>query len=832
MRKTYFFNPGNRSPKLFSGWFSGLNRVSAVALAVCLCTVSLAGCAGKTKNSASAPEAEETEAAVNSPGYEGEGVKGYAFEYETDPEVFSLSLAAKDGSGELSAAVPAVLAGPKRTVWEYAEKENEKSWKYPEEGISVAIEQVDDYLGITITSETDEDNVFAWPKIAGDSYYLPLGEGKRVPADDQIWKEYLSGQTFPVLERLSMPFWAVEAGDYAVLFIMEEPFHTTLNFQEDQDIGFTVHHEYPAIDQEKTSRWRIYMTENNPVSVAKLYRKYVMEKGSFITLEQKAELNPDVRKLYGAPFIYLWGERLLTPEDIDWTAFRESMGSPVMDYIENNWTADNAGDQPGQQKGPEGGSEFKAVMEEIRGQDYVGVYQKEIICNYLSRILQQKDFYKPEVFPKVPSEDNPAWKLTLEQGYGHLGESALIQVNKQILAANLPRVFGDVDQWMERETTGLVEQLKESGIDRAWIGLNSWEQAYAKPELVSGALDAGYLIGSYDSYHSIHEPGKEQWITARFADTSLYEQATVSGKNGEKKKGFQGVGRKLNPVLSLPAVKERMRDIMSNGLPFNSWFIDCDATGEIYDDYTPGHITTQQQDMKARLERMAYIRDGFRLVVGSEGGQDLAAPVIAFAHGIELQSFSWMDQDMKANKDSEYYIGKYYNPNGGVAEHFSKRIPIKDRYQTLFLDPRYEVPLYKLVYNDSVVTSYHWDWSTFKIQDMTQRRMVREVLYNVPPLYHLDGEVWEEYQEDMASHTAVWSAFSREAVRREMTDFAYLSDDGSVQMTVYGKDLRAVANYTGEPVSFEKWTIPGCSVLIDMDGAVSVYTPSPAPGHS
>ena len=54
------------------------------------------------------------------------------------------------------------------------------------------------------------------------------------------------------------------------------------------------------------------------------------------------------------------------------------------------------------------------------------------------------------------------------------------------------------------------------------------------------------------------------------------------------------------------------------------------------------------------------------MVIGSEGGNDFAASTIAYAHGIELKSFSWMDEDMKSNKDSEFYIGNYYNPSGGV----------------------------------------------------------------------------------------------------------------------------------------------------------------------
>lgn len=114
----------------------------------------------------------------------------------------------------------------------------------------------------------------------------------------------------------------------------------------------------------------------------------------------------------------------------------------------------------------------------------------------------------------------------------------MIQVNKHALAANLPGVFADVDRWMDADTVGLIDELKEGGIEQAWIGLNSWEQAYAKPELVERAAEQGYLIASYDSYHSIHEPGKERWITAAFDDPSLYEDATVTGKDGKKTRRF------------------------------------------------------------------------------------------------------------------------------------------------------------------------------------------------------------------------------------------------------------------------------------------------------
>lgn len=725
------------------------------------------------------------------------------FELEANAETFELSFQVNGQNVPVSGGETAY------SVENYEERDGVISWSYPAEQVQVRLEPKEDYLEVQITSQGDGDREFVWPQIAADQYYLPLGEGKRVPADDPAWIHYLDRRQVSVMEELSMPFWIGQEGDFCLLFIMENPYRTQMNFSAQPELTFSVSHEYPEIDGEKTNAYRIYVTENDPVSCAKIYRNYVKENGGLVTLEQKAEENPDIEKLYGAPFIYLWGENLLSAEDVHWGAFRQAVHTPVMDYL-RSFSSEM-----------ENGGEFENTLDELSRQDYVAVYQQNVICRYLSQVLRREDFWNPDVL----RERNGQIDALLESGYETLTDERKVRLHKEALAANLPGVFREVSDWMNGSTLDLIQDMKQSGIRHAWIGLNSWEQANAKPELVEQAVEMDYLIGSYDSYHSIHAPGEEQWITARFEDQSLYENATVTDRNGNREKGFQGVGRKLNPTLSLPSVKTRMEGILSNDLPFNSWFIDCDATGEIYDDYTPEHLTTQQQDLAARLERMAYIRDQYGMVIGSEGGNDFAASVIAFAHGIELKSFSWMDEDMKANRESEYFIGKYYNPNGGVAEHFAKRIPVKEEYYAVFAAPEYDIPLFKLVYNDSVITAAHWDWSTFKIKGATQDRMIREVLYNVPPLYHLDGEQWEEYKKDIAAHHSVWSEFSAKAIRHEMTDFACLKEDGTVQKTVYGNELAAVANFGDDPYLYEGQEIPAHSVLIQDAGERMVYTP-------
>ena len=47
--------------------------------------------------------------------------------------------------------------------------------------------------------------------------------------------------------------------------------------------------------------------------------------------------------------------------------------------------------------------------------------------------------------------------------------------------------------------------MKEAGIEKAWIGLPNWEQGFMQPNFVTKAKEMGYLVGPYDSYHSIHE---------------------------------------------------------------------------------------------------------------------------------------------------------------------------------------------------------------------------------------------------------------------------------------------------------------------------------------
>ncbi|GCD10138.1 glycoside hydrolase [Clostridium tagluense] len=727
------------------------------------------------------------------------------FKFKVQPETFKVTVESNGTTETVSEPLE------KMEVSNLKNNGDKISWSYKKKNIDVQIQKKDKYLDVSIKSSIKEgENKFSWPKVTGEAYMLPLNEGKYIPKDDKVWKEYLNDNEMKTLESFSMQFFASSKKNYSLLYIIKNPYNNEVKFDTKENIKFTFNHEYPSINKNKDYGFRIYLTKNNPVDIAKTYKSFIAGQGNFKSLEDKAKDNKNIEKLYGAPHVYFWDRSAISQENIKWNKLKGKIPQELKLWMQKLLKTK-----------VEDGGELATVFNDIDSLEYIDKYTKDRIIKNFNSLVQLKEFYNPKLFVNLDKKS----KALIEKGIDKLNPLELIGLNKSLLKSSLGEAADPIEKWADANTVNVLYDMKKSGIDKMWLGLDDWQEGFLNPKLVSEANKLGYLIGTYDSYHSIHKPGEEKWSTAKFSDTSLYENATVTNKEGKKIEGFNGTGRKLNPNFAMPSVKDRVSSILKTGLKFNSWFLDTDATGEVVDDYSKAHPTTQAEDIKARIERMEYIQKQFNMVVGSEGGNDFASKSIAFAHGIETPAFSWMDKDMSKNKDSKYYVGRYYSSNGGVAELFSKQVPIKDKYKKLFMDTAYTIPLYKLVYNDSVITSYWWGFGTLKIKDEVKNRMLYEVLYNVPPLYHIDKNEWNKNKEVIVKHTKTWSDFSKKAITMEMTDFKILSKDRSVQMTKYGKDLKVIANFSNKEVNTYGEKIAAKSLII-IDGKSKIkYTP-------
>ncbi|MGL5647090.1 MAG: glycoside hydrolase [Clostridium sp.] len=736
-----------------------------------------------------------------------EKVKDYNFTYTVNPKTFEVTI---DNNGEKYIASEPMK---EMNVSDFKKIGDETSWNYPDKGVKVLLKKENDCLDVSITSTKTEDNSFQFPSVQAPSYDLPIGEGEYVPSDNKYFKEFFNNYTDTTLEMFSMPFFALNEKDASILYIINNPYSNNISFNTKDNIKFNIDHQFKSINKNKTYGFKIYLTENNPVDIAKTYKNYVVKKGDFKTLEQKEKENPNVKKLVGAPEIYLWNNRVIEPENINFQNFIKELTPEIkkrMISILEKAGGDNAQIQAIQQIGTE---------------DYVDNYDKNLITSAITTVCMSKEFYSSELF----KNNNKEVQELLNEGVNNLNQVQTIKLNELLLKEAMPNAFTDINTWADSATTDIINDLKESGITKAWIGFNNWTQAYMKPQMVTDAVNDGYLVAPYDSYTSIQDPGSASWDTADFKDKSLYNDATMKNEEGQYRTGFKNKGRLLNPTLAMPSVKDRVNTILNNIPDFNSWFVDCDAAGQVFNDYSKNHTTTKSENIQARLERLNYIGNDKHMIVGSEGGDDYASQVLDYAQGIDSKPISWMDKETMQNKKSEYYTGAYYSKTGGVPPKFSKIVPVQEEYKVALMDPEYKIPLYKLVYNNSIVNTYHWLWGTLKAQGELKNNLLHNILYNVPGLYHLDKETWNEDKNVIVDNTKVFTPFSDVASYEEMTNFEVLSKDRLVQMTEYGDNLKVISNFSDKTVKELGYEIGPKSLIIiegKNGGKVIRYTPN------
>lgn len=380
--------------------------------------------------------------------------------------------------------------------------------------------------------------------------------------------------------------------------------------------------------------------------------------------------------------------------------------------------------------------------------------------------------------------------------------------------------------WGDGISQKMIRQFHEEGFDRARFCIDEERATEENPKTAVAADELGYLFGTYDAYHSIHDPalaGTDQsWNTAQF-DRKLYETGAIVRKDGKKRAGFKEIGYLLSPIAARPYVEQRVRENMKK-VPYNYYFIDCDAYGEVFDDYSPNHPATQAEDAAERNSRMAWIRDTFGVVIGSEGGSAYSTPVVHVVEGMISPVIGWSDPDMRDIKSS-YYIGRYYPPEG--PEIFIKTVPIKEKYNYLYYNPRFHLPLYETVFHDSVVATHHWGSGSLKFKEVQNDVALTELLYQVPPLYHFNLKEFEKRKEPIKSFYTKFSPLHRELGFSRMTGFAWLTEDRLVQQTVFDDAVEITANFRETDYTGQDGAIPKRSVQVKWreTGIVKIITP-------
>ncbi len=690
--------------------------------------------------------------------------------------------------------------------------------------ISMQLDKRDLYVNI----EAQSPGLFTFPIISQSdnlkALILPHWQGIYVPMDDEQWKKILLSRTFDTIQGLTMPFFGLDLKTYTLTYMATNMYNNKLSFKPDNkaiQANFT--HEFTKNRPRKEYGFIIRLGKNySPVEPAIEFRNYLVNTQQFISMKEKLKSVPKADRLRGAIHAYLWGSLQMSFDDVlpnQWKA----LCSEIIQQADSNQLT--PGKRIKETMPPKYWDEL-VKLSNLKYRPYT--YIKSIVAEGLSKTLSKEDFFKKDYFTEIEIPKEVLYLIDHKNIEG-LSKAQLFRANAVAFHLAYPNKVRNTDDWGYGYSKRMLRELKASGIKRARLTHDIWDFGMIdfNPEVAIEADKMGYLLGPYDSYHSIHDPkyfGNDiSWPTAQF-DQDLFKIGGIQLENGKMKSGFQNRGVFLSPLAAKPWVEKRVVRLMKN-TPYNSYFMDCDAYGEVFDDYSPQHPATQEDDVAARINRMKWISDAYHVVIGSEGGSSYAAPVIHVAEGMMSNAFGEQSDPDFVKKESKFFLGRHYpmhNP-----EFFIKRVPLKNKFVFSHYDPRFRLPLNEIVFHDSFVSTNHYESASKKFYNVQDLVELTSLLYLTPPMYHLNVSEFNNIKHDIKKYYDFFYPLHEKMGFAQMTNFIWLTKDRLVQKTVFDHEVEMVANFKDTVFVYSGSTIPPKGILAKWikSGKTSVYTP-------
>lgn len=361
--------------------------------------------------------------------------------------------------------------------------------------------------------------------------------------------------------------------------------------------------------------------------------------------------------------------------------------------------------------------------------------------------------------------------------------------------------------WGSARTSAGIADLHDLGITRMWLGYDADNNPLAAPATTEAKQD-GYLVAPYDTWETGVAPYSGDAGDPTVWPAGVYPSYCIQQADGRDMPGFHNTGCELSsqafaePTTSYLAA--RTDQMVANGA--NSYFLDSDAAGDLYDDYSPAHPMNQQQDARNRLNRMGELSSDRHLVLGSEDAGSWANQVVAYSDGSSTPAAPGL---WPLERDRSTW-GAYYTPPGSASgpKFFFQPVQLPTALVTAMFDPTYRVPLYETVLHGSVISLDRWELSYYKLPNVETDRALMAMLYNMPLNFVLDGPTLSQHGPQIAAMQRFFAPLHEAAGTLAMTDFHWLTPNHNVQRTQFGNGVLTVTANFGTSTS--NGVAPGC----------------------
>ena len=162
---------------------------------------------------------------------------------------------------------------------------------------------------------------------------------------------------------------------------------------------------------------------------------------------------------------------------------------------------------------------------------------------------------------------------------------------------------------------------------------------------------------------------------------------------------------------------------------------------------------------------------------------------------------------------SPYYRGRYW-PDETPSLYF-KPVPLKSSIARYVRSPWFRLPLYQIALHDSVVTTHHWEYGSLKFSNEWEATALLQLLYMVPPLYHLADEVLDRDLPVIAAYDRIFRPLHERLFNVAMVDFKVLSTDRALKQSSFADGTRITVNFSSEPMVAQGTTVPALAARVE-----------------
>ncbi len=375
--------------------------------------------------------------------------------------------------------------------------------------------------------------------------------------------------------------------------------------------------------------------------------------------------------------------------------------------------------------------------------------------------------------------------------------STLAEKAKRVPA--VAKLRGALDLWVFKPKEPLevadIERIHDCGFGRLLLQVFSScqpkpEEAFT-PAALRKAHEYGYLTGQYHLYSWVYEP--------RYRNDPELRKQCIRGPGGYEPRHSAMWGDHLlycpgvlNGILGSIADEER-----AYGL--DSLFTDTTtAGGSVRDCHDVDHPLTRETATSAIRAALDAVSTR-NMIVGSERGFWWAAKSVHFFEGVETLIS---------------YFHHFTGPTVPLhhAGPFRKDLAGYDRYMVghnYGLQNR--VPLFQLVFHDSVVCMRRWNDHHPRDEDLWRIIDLISLCYGTPPIIcfhhragpHILHDDYAPYRERFLRTYRDVCSWHQEVGFEEMTGHRFLSPDRRVQETRFGAEHCIVVN-----IGADEWRDP------------------------